>query len=681
MWIEDGPADSTTSAPVSAQHHREQNLTNHSCVASTVASLPGSSLPSTPQVVPSPGRSNVISSPAVVRSNTHTNAQLTPGENRSFQHDESTTNSDDINVDQLSCPLCLELYDTPCILGCGHAICWSCLDSLRKAPPTPSLTPNDESPETKIKSPRRRGNSVAQVMCPTCGGSFLLPEHAGSIPVNHLIKRKIQEMTAVTPASNMASVVRTPKCERCEATLASVACDACDLLLCVECNAVHHKGPKLRHHELIDVRSYLSKSVDAPFCEIQGHGRYRKDLVCSDTGTAICMLCVQTSSPAKQNVLPLAEALENGVQKLGDAVVRTSTSLDDAKIGLATIEKVEGDLREGAREEVKRLRADFKRLRFEVDQQELKTVTAITEAKETQIRELRGLAAMLKASILEANIKLEKAKKACDLTPASRTPSPSSPSCSAAIVYSVTSETEELCHKLNTSLRVYQTKMGSEIEGTSETSKTPLLSRPVVMTMNTAATVSFIHNFARVDFEHLPEHHVFKRRRGHNVAPVATPEASPRNGTHPAPSTHTPSSSSSSYQKKELKLTPAQQARRRGNNGAAANAYRRSQTHTFEGHPRSTAGNGNGGGHAAASPRTLVEMGNPGKVERVVHASHRGNGVNGVNGAHVVERKPVKKVARLEGLQGARRRSLSPRVCWGFIGRGVEGGGVLVFSV
>eukprot|EP01061_Rhynchopus_euleeides_P046853 TRINITY_DN9097_c0_g1_i1.p1 TRINITY_DN9097_c0_g1~~TRINITY_DN9097_c0_g1_i1.p1 ORF type:complete len:337 (+),score=52.12 TRINITY_DN9097_c0_g1_i1:126-1136(+) len=231
-------------------------------------------------------------------------------------------------------------------------------------------------------------------------------------------------------------------------------------------------------------------------------------------------------------------------------------------------------------------------------------------------------------------------------------------------LHTAAAEATQLGNRLAGVMRDHQARMGADVEPESAagTSRMALLSRPVVMTMNTASALHFIHSFAAVEYELLLDAHAFTSARkdaksnGKKSVPkvsdspaAATPDASPRGNYMP---TSTPSSSSSSHQNRRVSafrssagqppqgetLTPSQQARRRGNSGAD-NVFKRSHTHAV-------------GDSPGGSPRllTLTPSQNGIKSDRVVHSSHKSTRT-----PRVVQ----KQSARLDADKGP--RTVSPK--------------------
>ncbi|KAH7717692.1 tripartite motif-containing protein 4-like protein [Aphelenchoides avenae] len=57
----------------------------------------------------------------------------------------------------LECPVCLDIFDEPKLLNCGHTVCQKCVDKIRTA---------------ANAGPGRDGNSIK---CLACGGETQIP--------------------------------------------------------------------------------------------------------------------------------------------------------------------------------------------------------------------------------------------------------------------------------------------------------------------------------------------------------------------------------------------------------------------------------------------------------------------------------------------------------------------------
>ena len=128
--------------------------------------------------------------------------------------------------EQLTCPVCLDLYTNPKTLPCLHSFCEACIERF----------PQDKEGETYYLS------------CPTCRHHTELPEGGtGAFPVAFTLNN----LKEVHSLMKKASDPQQATCDNCTMTNATGYCKDCYKFLCTECNDVHKKwGPTSKHQML-----------------------------------------------------------------------------------------------------------------------------------------------------------------------------------------------------------------------------------------------------------------------------------------------------------------------------------------------------------------------------------------------------------------------------------------------
>eukprot|EP01064_Diplonema_japonicum_P014907 TRINITY_DN2261_c0_g1_i6.p1 TRINITY_DN2261_c0_g1~~TRINITY_DN2261_c0_g1_i6.p1 ORF type:complete len:543 (+),score=117.34 TRINITY_DN2261_c0_g1_i6:77-1705(+) len=285
-----------------------------------------------------------------------------------------------VEAESLTCPLCLDLFNEPVILNCGHTVCAECVSSV--------------------------GGGC--FVCPVCREAYRGLEPR-TLPIHPKVKQSLAAISAPPKPQQIT-------CDKCEVSAARLACETCDVVLCDECNTEHHKG-KLKLHHLIDAESFSLHSI--PFCTKPGHSRYRTDVVCSDSGEMMCLLCFQVD-PALKNkkCQPVGEALVKSKKTVADFIVKAEGSRTALKTSILQIDTLLSGISDLYNEEISKLRGEFQHLREEIDKRELLLIEQASRSKEKQTSHLADVRARTGRSVAMLNVDIAKAEKAhtmCDL--------------------------------------------------------------------------------------------------------------------------------------------------------------------------------------------------------------------------------------------------------------------------
>ena len=280
---------------------------------------------------------------------------------------DTTPESTSIDPSELTCQLCLNLFDIPLLLPCGHTICRSCVATLTEE-------------ET--------------IICPTCNRLTVLEGNV-SLKINYEISNQLdkikQNVTNTPPAT-------VQECDKCEIEKGTLKCSTCDIILCENCNKEHHRG-KLRNH-------VISNDVDRfkqnRYCSIIGHEDYRLNLV-GGNGDLICFLCCQQSDLQSQ-CISLQEATVSTKNSLSTWLCQSQQTKVDLQQKVSQIDVVINEIRESAQSEVQRIRHFITTLRTALDEKELALVDSISKHKNSQLKNLNVLREVVTSNISLLNI-------------------------------------------------------------------------------------------------------------------------------------------------------------------------------------------------------------------------------------------------------------------------------------
>ncbi|XP_052824607.1 probable E3 ubiquitin-protein ligase MID2 isoform X2 [Octopus bimaculoides] len=198
--------------------------------------------------------------------------------------------------EELSCPVCLELFADPLLLPCSHSICKKCLQDL-------------------VASDGEIGRE--ETRCPTCRNPLLLSENnIDTLPrnlalenivirfqeicSNSLMKSKSHNLSSksqflLNKDLNVPGISEESKefCELCEGKFCAKAewfCQQCTVLYCQDClDKFHPRRGSLSHHRIC--KALKSTIENKPiFCG--DHKSEMTSVFCDSCKTLACPLCV-----------------------------------------------------------------------------------------------------------------------------------------------------------------------------------------------------------------------------------------------------------------------------------------------------------------------------------------------------------------------------------------------------
>lgn len=204
-------------------------------------------------------------------------------------------------MEDLICPVCVDVLREPVSLSCSHSYCRECLQlfadkSISKTKGCEQEMMTDRKPGL-ITCKRRGSGQQIKISCPVCRQvSNLGDTGVTGLPVNVKLADTVAEYRLGVDQEELACSM----CEEEESALATQYCQTCDVLYCEDCLASLHpmRGP-LKRHRLISVAHYLklrkdkanthSKGEPKPNCS---HDKQPFLIYCVSCCHLICAVCV-----------------------------------------------------------------------------------------------------------------------------------------------------------------------------------------------------------------------------------------------------------------------------------------------------------------------------------------------------------------------------------------------------
>ena len=232
--------------------------------------------------------------------------------------------------EQLTCPVCLDLYTNPKTLPCLHSFCEACIERF----------PQDKEGETYYLS------------CPTCRHCTELPGGgAGAFPAAftlnnlkdvHSLMKKVADPQQVT-------------CDNCTAANATGYCKDCSKFLCQKCINVHKEWAPFAHHQItsfdemtasISFPSQLLPTKKEPIvtCSVPSHDEPLK-YYCDMCDESICRDCAMLTHKDHKYSL-LADIYAQHVEDLEHSLKPLKGKIEELQQALLALTEREGEISE-----------------------------------------------------------------------------------------------------------------------------------------------------------------------------------------------------------------------------------------------------------------------------------------------------------------------------------------------
>ena len=276
----------------------------------------------------------------------------------------------------LTCPVCYQLFKNPKYLPCYHSYCEGCLEKMQ------------------VQS---------KIICPECRKEAKVP--AGGVkelPNNFFINRLVDDLILKKKVDGEQEV----KCDECDEDDPVVSfCTECNSFLCHACNDHHKRNKRYRGHAVVPLTE-LKSNKDAPIqakakiplCE--EHDEQLK-YYCETCDELVCMYCTVTKHNGHNHgsVKQMGTKHRNQLKKITDPVEGMIRNLSEAH---DDIEKMMKKTRRRGEEVDKKIDQYYDELlqklmkqKDEVKQQAHDAVSQKEKAMITQMEEVASMQAKL----------------------------------------------------------------------------------------------------------------------------------------------------------------------------------------------------------------------------------------------------------------------------------------------
>ena len=226
---------------------------------------------------------------------------------------------------QLTCPVCLDIYTNPKSLSCLHSFCQHCLEGLPVNP---------------------QGNKYF-IKCPTCRTSTELPEPTG--PAAFPVAFHINSLKEVYSLMKKVTEPQQVTCDVCTVANANGYCKVCNLFLCQSCHDTHKKFGAFTNHQLTSLDEVATSASQLI------HGKRKKTMNCSKHDRSfkifcetceelICRYC-SVGDHKNHDCTPIKDSYDKHCQELETSLNPVKKLMDDIVNALTALTKRENEVK------------------------------------------------------------------------------------------------------------------------------------------------------------------------------------------------------------------------------------------------------------------------------------------------------------------------------------------------
>ena len=287
--------------------------------------------------------------------------------------------------EQLTCPVCLDLYTNPKTLPCLHSFCEACIERF----------PQDKEGETYYLS------------CPTCRHRTELPGGgAGGFPVAFTLNNLKEIYSLMKKVSDPQQVT----CDNCTTANATGYCKECNQFLCTECIGMHKKWARFASHQIasldevtasVSSTSQLLPAKQEPTLTCSTHEKKLK-LFCETCDSVICRDCTVRTHKDHEYDLVSASYTKH-CQELEHSLNPVKGKIEALKKILSALAEREGEIRErgeGVLEEIHEMVEEMMNVLRESERKLSEEAKRVTDAK-LEVLSGQAKSAQISLSLLE----------------------------------------------------------------------------------------------------------------------------------------------------------------------------------------------------------------------------------------------------------------------------------------
>ncbi|XP_072273380.1 E3 ubiquitin/ISG15 ligase TRIM25-like [Pyxicephalus adspersus] len=279
--------------------------------------------------------------------------------------------------DELSCPICLNIYTEPVSLKCGHNFCQACIEEVldvQKVCGTYSCPEcREEHPGRPVLEKNRKLSNIAKMF---------------------LVTPQLEGFGVTCTFCVHAPFLAAKTCLQCETSL-------CEIHLNIHNSAVDH---------------VLTEPTNSPVArKCQTHNKILEYHCCQDS-SCICVSCFAVGCHRTHKVEALDEAMKKKKEKLGKDLDKLTSQVRDIEKQLENLLDLQVKKHKKVSDTKKMITSVFKEARKQLEEKEtwiLDSICKVEQKIESQTSDLIRELEMQKESMLR---KMHQVEKLCTMT-------------------------------------------------------------------------------------------------------------------------------------------------------------------------------------------------------------------------------------------------------------------------
>ncbi|CAH1264297.1 MID1 [Branchiostoma lanceolatum] len=260
---------------------------------------------------------------------------------------------------ELTCPVCLDLFEDPLQLPCQHNLCRRCFDNICRALNKPgdgaeAVAEPDKESETPASPFQPSDHDVTEepFQCPTCREEVDLgSDGAAATPRRNLLLQNIVERYRKAAGRGEGEVLPCQICDDESPSPAVKLCVQCNLKYCESClSSCHPKKGALARHQLVE------PTAEKKTVMCSEHDDEKINLVCIACEVPICQLCKLVGKHKEHDVDALSTQYNVKKEHLAGNVLKLKSWMSSLETFINDLDDMKQQVKEGGeqmREKVK----------------------------------------------------------------------------------------------------------------------------------------------------------------------------------------------------------------------------------------------------------------------------------------------------------------------------------------
>ncbi|XP_072900896.1 E3 ubiquitin/ISG15 ligase TRIM25-like [Hemitrygon akajei] len=276
-------------------------------------------------------------------------------------------------AEELTCSVCLELFQNPVALPCQHSFCAKCINDVWDHLETPS-----------------------GVSCPQCRQAF---SPRPRLVKNHTLQNIVEKYNWHSPVAATSAQTAPVMCEYCieKPTPAVKTCLKCETSFCSRHLQPHLTKQIYKDHNLINPTADLTRR------QCPSHGKVF-EFYCEQDEVCVCMSCTIVGDHKSHSLLSLEQAKDKLKEKLKKNVEKIHMIQKEWSREQGDLKQSENEIKRHSKEMKEKLLAAFSEWRKQLEKDEKLALKMINEETNRLLSQIKSSSDSLLKKMEEVQI-------------------------------------------------------------------------------------------------------------------------------------------------------------------------------------------------------------------------------------------------------------------------------------